>query len=71
MKVTYQAIIDFVMNKHGKKMQTCWIAHAKEINGLPLITNNDRQKGQLRVKPCPDKQLKWIEEAFKHFNMIK
>ena len=49
-------------------MQTCWIAHAKEICGLNPVKSY-RRIGK-RVKPCPDEKLPWIKDAFKHFKMI-
>jgi hypothetical protein len=68
---TYEQVRTFVKDKHGKTMQSCWIAHAKEINKLPIKSTHNRKSSIKRVKPCPLKQLAWIEEAFRHFSMIK
>lgn len=66
--VTYSEIQDYVREKHGKVVKTCWIAHAKELCGLnPKLSS--RRKGD-RVYPCPDEKLPWIKDAFIHFNML-
>jgi hypothetical protein len=47
---TYQEIQSWVQKEFGFKPETCWIAHCKEINGLPLgVAPN--QQGEERVKP--------------------
>ncbi|WP_279574116.1 hypothetical protein [Burkholderia anthina] len=33
---SYKDIQMFVKQRHGIVAQTCWIAHVKELNGLPL-----------------------------------
>ena len=60
--MTYKEIQDFIKNKHNKTVKTCWIAHAKEIYGLPLKPSPRRNKP--RVYPCPDWALPLIKEAF-------
>lgn len=67
---TYRAIQDFVRARHGTVVQTCWIAHAKELHGLPVRTASNRH-GSQRVKPCPPEKLSLIEEAFRHFGMVR
>jgi hypothetical protein len=52
---------DHIRATHGRVMQTCWIGHVKELNGLPL---KPRHKG-VRVKPCPDQWRPVIEDAMR------
>ena len=65
---TYSDIEKFVRQKYHKTVKSCWIAHAKEICGLP-VSKSPRRKGS-RMVPCPESKLPWIKDAFKHFGMI-
>lgn len=56
---TYRALQDLVRATHGRVMKTCWIAHVKEMNGLPVIS---RRVGERQV-PCPAKWRPVIEQA--------
>lgn len=49
-------------------MQNCWIAHVKELNGLPL-RKSPRGEGP-RVKPCPDWARHIIEEEMRRQGML-
>lgn len=68
---TYKQIQHFVKEKHDRVIKTCWISHAKEVHGLLTRSASNRKSIEMRVSPCPDKELKWIEEAFLHYKMIK
>ena len=35
-RATYQEIRKWVLQNYGFEPKTCWIAHCKELNGLPL-----------------------------------
>ena len=63
---TYKDIQDWVRKKHGFVPQSCWIAHCKELNGLPLSSNRTSP----RVKPCPLDKRAIIEKAFRHFGWM-
>ncbi len=65
---SYQQIKDYIQENHGKKIKSVWIAHAKEIYGIPIKKASNRQ-GERRW-PCPKKNLPLIKEAFEHFEMI-
>lgn len=66
---TYKQIQEYVRRQHGFTPETCWIAHVKELNGLPVRRASNR-RGKQRVKPCPlDKQAP-IRAAFEHFGML-
>lgn len=67
---TYQEIRKYVKNTHRINIETCWIAEMKELLGLnPKIAHN-RLSIEIRSKPCPEDRKQYIEDAFKHFNMI-
>ena len=50
---SYQQIKDYIQENHGKKIKSVWIAHAKEIYGIPIKKASNRQ-GERRW-PCPKK----------------
>lgn len=63
---TYKDIQIHVKKRHGIVVQSCWIAHVKELNGLPL--RGKRTTG--RVKPCPPQWRAAIEEAMRHYGWL-
>lgn len=65
---TYAEIEAWVKENYGWKPKGCWIAHCKELNGLPL-RQSPRRKGA-RMVPCPENRRSAIEAAFRHFGMI-
>lgn len=67
---TYGEIQEYVKDKYGYTVKTCWIAHAKEILGMPLKVANNRISSGSRKHPCPENKLEVIKEAFIHFNML-
>lgn len=66
--MTYKQVQVYVKKKYGYIPQTCWIAHVKEMCGLPVRKAHNRT-GK-RKKPCPDNKVNDIKYAFKHFGMI-
>lgn len=67
---TYQEIQKWVKQHHGFSPKSCWIAHCKELCGLPVGIAPNRQTTEERVEPCPpDKQVA-IKQAFRHFGML-
>ena len=67
---TYKEIQDYISKKYGIKVKTCWIAHMKELCGLPLRQAPNRNDPSARVFPCPENVQKYIKEAFEHFKML-
>lgn len=65
---TYKQIQDYVKKENGFVPKTCWIAHAKEISGLP-VKKSHKRKGKRQV-PCPPNKLKPIQNDFRHFRMV-
>ena len=66
---TYDEISDYVRRHFGFIPETCWVAHVKELNGLPVKRAWNRA-GHGRTVPCPDDKRAAIERAFRHFRMI-
>ena len=67
---TYLEIQAYVKAKHGFVPKTCWIAHAKELCGIPVSKAPNRIDPNERVDPCPDDKFQAIKEAFRHFGMV-
>lgn len=65
---TYDQIRDAVRARGGRVMQNCWIAHVKELNGLPMAKS--KRGDGARVKPCPDRYRPIIEAEFRRQGML-
>ena len=65
---TYRELQDWVREECGWVPQTCWIAHCKELQGLPVGRAHNRAGP--RKKPCPPDKRPAIFEAFRHFGVI-
>ena len=63
---TYEDIQDWVKRNRAYRPKTCWIAHCKELNGLPVQS----QRTGARKHPCPSTKQQDITDAFRHFGMI-
>ena len=66
---TYTQIQDYVRKHYGYTPETCWVAHVKELVGLPVRQAHNR-RGIVRVKPCPPEKQEHIRKAFVHFGML-
>lgn len=66
---TYKEIQIWIKENKGIIVQTCHIAHVKEICGIPMREASNRN-GNERKKPCPMDKIEIIKEAFIHFGMI-
>jgi hypothetical protein len=67
---TYAQIQEYVRQRHGCTVKTCWIAHVKELNGLQPRLAHNRASLHARQEPCPPSKRPLIEEAMYHFGMI-
>ena len=67
--VTSREIDRYVRRTAGFSVKTCWIAHVKELNGLPVRRAWNRS-GDERQDPCPPDKRPAIERAFQHLRMI-
>ncbi len=60
---TNDQIRDYIKKTHGSHIKDAWIVHVKEIHGLV----NPKPRRQVK---CPAWMKPFIEEAFRHFEMI-
>ena len=67
---SYREIQDYVRQIHGCAIKTCWIAHMKELCGIPIRKAPNRIDPNKRTNPCPQNVQPLIKEAFIHFGMI-
>ena len=67
---TYKEIETWIWNRYGWKPKTCWIAHCKELAGLPRRDARNRY-GRKRQVLCPPAKRGAILEAFRHFRMLR
>ena len=66
---TYREIGAWVKREYGFTVKTCWIAHCKELCGLPRRDAPNRY-GVWRVQPCPQNKEAANKAAFKHFGIL-
>lgn len=67
---TYKQIQEWIKLNHNCSVKTCWIAHAKEIYGIPVKMSPNRYDENIRTNPRPDDKVAYIKGAFEHFGMI-
>lgn len=67
---TYKQVIQWVRRRHRRSVSTCWIAHVRELNGLPVRRAWNRRPGQQRQNPCPGWAMPLIEGAFRAYGLI-
>ena len=65
---TYARIQGYVRRRCGFTPKTCWIAHCKELAGLPLDAAWNRD-GE-RKHPCPVDKRESIMRAFRRLGLI-
>lgn len=65
---TYKEIQAYVKKKYGYVPKTCWIAHAKDLSGIPVRKAHNRI-GE-RMVPCPASKVSQIRDAFFHFGLL-
>jgi len=62
-------IRDYLKKNYDYNPKNVYIAHAKEILGIPVKKAPNRKEGERRYK-CPNNRLLIMQEAFQHFGMI-
>ena len=68
---TYQEIKDYIMEKHGVKVHTAYIAQVKKKYGLDMRKNYHQSQNEKYIaKQCTAEKEKYIKEALEHFAMI-
>jgi hypothetical protein len=70
-KVTYKAIHGWVKDRFGFVPKSCWIAHVKELLGLPVRYAPNRLRVDLRSNPCPEHRKAALIAAFIHFGLVR
>ena len=68
---TYSQIQEDIRVRHGRSVKTCWIAHVKELNGLPLRNAPNRRSPKIREVPCPESARPLIEASMRRFGMLR
>lgn len=68
--VTYEAIQNWVKDMFGFVPKPCWIAHLKELLGLPVRVAPNRIRVDSRSNPCPERHKAALIAAFIHFGLI-
>lgn len=66
----YKQIQEYIKKTHDVSIKSCWVAHAKEICGIPTRKANNRKNVNERLYPCPDDEFQLIKATFKKFGMI-
>ncbi len=66
---TYKEISNWIKQKYSFTPKNCWIAHCKELYGLPHKASPRRYSEQ-RVYPCPEDKREIIKEAFEDLGML-
>lgn len=67
---TYKEIRNYILEKEGVSVKTCWIAHVKEMCGILTRHAPNRIDADRRTNPCPANKEECIRDAFRHFGMI-
>jgi len=70
MMATYKQIQDYVKEKRGFTVKSCWIADVKEQCGLNPKVSPNRISSTCRQNPCPPEKVEAIKEALKNYNII-
>ena len=60
----------FVQQHHGFIPKPGWIAHVKEVHGIPTLRGAKRARRDRAVEPCPPEKREAIEEALRHFGVM-
>ena len=68
---TYPEIKAYVKDKYGLNVTSLNIAQVKEKHGFEKRANYNKGKDGHRVPNCTPEKEKAIEDAFKHFGMLK
>ena len=69
---TYQQIKDYIMEKHGVKMHTAYIAQVKRKYCFDMRKNYHQSKNEQYVAAkCTAEKEEYIREALAHFAMLK
>jgi hypothetical protein len=66
----YKDIQAWILKNKGYTIKSCWIAHVKEICGVPMRQATNRISKTRRAQPCPSDKIPVIKRALKHVGII-
>jgi hypothetical protein len=66
---TYVQIQKWLRDRYGFTAPFCWIAHCKELYGLPVAPRTGYGY-RPRERQCPVDKQSYIREAFEHFHLL-
>ena len=67
---TAAEIQKFVQRHHGVIPKPGWIAHVKQVHGIPTLRGAKRARRDRNIEPCPAEKREAIEHALRHFGVI-
>jgi len=67
---THKQIQSYVRETYGYTPETCWIAHVKELCGLPVRRASNR-KSEARMNPCPPDKQQDVIKALEHLGALE
>jgi len=67
---SYKEIKNYIKEKYGFTVKTCWITDIKNKFGL-ITRKAPNRKGVERLHPCPQNKESFIVEALRYFQMIE
>ena len=70
-KAGYKRERAYVLDKYGKKIETCHVADVKAALGLTQRVAPNRISTAFKVKPCPPELWPIVEEAVRHVHSDK
>ena len=68
---TYENIKAWILENYGFKVSTLYIAQVKRKHGIIERDNYNKGAEGHRVPECPAEKERMIEEALRHFRLIK
>ncbi|HEY9058834.1 MAG TPA: hypothetical protein VIN77_16930 [Aurantimonas sp.] len=70
-KAGYKKERGYVLEKYGKRIETCHVAHVKRLLGLTRGPAPNRINAEGGVKDCPPDLRPLIEEAVRFFHSAR
>ena len=69
-KATYEEIKKYILEKHGLKVSSLYVAQVKRKHGIIERSNYNTGEGKAKVPNVTPEKERAIEDALKHFKMI-
>lgn len=66
----YKDIQDWILRNEGYTVKSCWVAHVKEMCGVPMRQAPNRISSKRRSQPCPSNKVLAIKRALRHVGII-